>query len=443
MQYRFRGGVHPFTFKSLASDRPIKRSFIPKRVVLPLSQHTGSPAQAIVSVGSRVNVGDPVAEPSGFISAEVHASIAGKVTKIAYFPTYNQARVLSVVIEPEGGEDQDFRPKHMPDSGSLSREDLLKIIRNAGIVGLGGAGFPTDVKLSPPANKPVDTVILNGAECEPYLTCDHRLMLEKTQEILEGLDIIVRILGAKQVYVAIEKNKLSAIYAMERAIKLNSLERGGGRLKPKLVALNEKYPQGAEKQIIKVILNRTIPAGGLPMDVGCVANNVGTAYAVYEAVHYGKPLIERAITITGSCVKEPVNTWVRIGTVLSDMTDIFGGFSKEPRKVIMGGPMMGLAQYSMDVPVSKGVSGIVFLTEEEIDAHEEGVCIRCGRCVDACPIGLVPTTLMYRVKKENFAEAKSLGIMHCYECGSCAYTCPAKIPLLDYLKFGKAKNLTV
>lgn len=448
MQYRFRGGVHPLTFKSLASDRPIKRSFIPKRVVLPLSQHTGSPAQAVVSAGARVNVGDIVAKPSGHISAAVHASIAGKITRIAHFPTYNQARVLSVVIEPEGGEDQEFKPKPARNIDAISREELLGLIRDAGVVGLGGAGFPTDVKLSPPANKTVDTVILNGAECEPYLTCDHRLMLEKTQEILKGLDIIVKILGAKQAYIAIEKNKLSAIYAIERALKLANLERGAGcgrlgSVKPKLIALNEKYPQGAEKQIIKVILNRIVPAGGLPMDVGCVANNVGTAYAVYEAVYFGKPLFERAITITGSCVKEPVNTWVRMGTMLSDMKDIFGGFTKEPKKVIMGGPMMGLAQYSMDIPISKGVSGVVFLTEKEIDAHKESVCIRCGRCVDACPIGLVPTTLMYRVKGENYPEAKSLGIANCYECGACAYTCPAKIPLLDYLKFGKAKIQTI
>ncbi len=447
MQYKFRGGVHPLTFKSLASDRSIKKSFIPKRVVLPLSQHTGSPAQVVVSIGARVNVGDPVAKPSGYISAAVHASISGKVTRIAHFPAYNQARVLSVVIEPEGGEDQEFRSKPARDIDSLSKEELLGLIRDAGVVGLGGAAFPTDVKLSPPADKAVDTVILNGAECEPYLTCDHRLILEKTQEILKGLDIIVKILGAKQAYIAIEKNKLSAIYAMERTLKLNGLERGArpggpGGLKPKLIALDEKYPQGAEKQIIEIILNRIVPAGGLPMDVGCVANNVGTAYAVYEAVYSGKPLIERAITITGSCVKEPVNTWVRMGTLLSDMKDIFDGFTKEPKKVIMGGPMMGIAQYSMDIPISKGVSGVVFLTEEEMDDHKESVCIRCGRCVDACPMGLVPTTLMYRVKREDFPEAKSLGIENCYECGACAYTCPAKIPLLDYLKFGKAKVQT-
>jgi len=444
MRYRFRGGVHPLTFKSLASDRPIKRPFIPKRVVLPLSQHTGSPAEAVVSVGDSVNVGDLIAKPSGRISAAVHASITGKVTRITHLPTYNQARVLSVVIEAEGGEDQEFKPKPVRDAGSLSREELLKLIRDAGVVGLGGAAFPTDVKLSPPAGKKVDTVILNGAECEPYLTCDHRLMLEKTEEILKGLDIIVKILGARQVYIAVENNKISAIYAIEKALKLYGRRSYPAQNPvPKLVVLNEKYPQGAEKQIIKVILNRIVPAGGLPMDVGCVANNVGTAYAVYEAVYLGKPLIERAMTITGSCVREPVNTWVRIGTILSDLDTVFGGFIEEPRKIIMGGPMMGLAQYSMEMPISKGVGGVVFLKKSRIDTQEEEVCIRCGRCVDACPMGLVPTTLMYRVKRENFQEAGDLGIMNCYECGACAYTCPAKIPLMDYLKFGKAKIQTV
>lgn len=440
MQYTFRGGVHPFTFKSLASDRPIKKPFIPKKVILPLSQHTGSPAEPVVSVGATVNVGDCIAKPSGYISSAVHASISGKVTRITHFPTYNQPRVLSIVIESQGDEDQDFRQKPVQNIEALSSEELLAMIRDAGVVGLGGAGFPTDVKLSPPPEKPVDTVLLNGAECEPYLTCDHRLMLEKTAEILKGLDIIVRILGAKQAFIAIEKNKMSAIYAMEKALKLH----GSAMTRlPKIAALNEKYPQGAEKQIIKAILNRVVPAGGLPMDVGCVANNVGTAYAVYEAAYYRKPLIERAITITGSCVKDPVNTWVRLGTILADLKPLFGGFIKEPGKVVLGGPMMGVAQYSMDIPISKGVGGIVFLAESEIDRNKENVCIRCGRCIDVCPIGLVPTALMYRVKKENFSEAKTLGIMNCYECGSCAYTCPSKIPLVDYMKFGKAKNQTV
>lgn len=440
--------MHPFSFKSLASDRPIKRPFIPKRVVLPLSQHTGSPAEAVVEVGANVNVGDVVARPSGRVSSAIHASISGKVTRIAHLPTHNQARVLSVVIESDGGTDQEFKSKSQADVDSLSRESLLEMIREAGVVGLGGAGFPTDVKLSPPPNKFVDTVILNGAECEPYLTCDHRLMLEKTTDILKGLDIIVKIIGAKDAYIAIENNKLSAIYAMERALesygRLSAAKPGQTRrVVPKLVVLNEKYPQGAEKQIIKVILDRVVPAGGLPMDIGCIANNVGTAFAVYEAVYMRKPLIERAITITGSCVKEPVNTWVRLGTVLSDLKEVFGGFTKEPKKVIMGGPMMGTAQYTMDVPISKGVGGVVFLTKEEIDAGKESVCIRCGRCVDSCPIGLVPTALMYRVKKENFSEARDLGIANCYECGSCAYICPAKIPLVDYLKYGKAKIQTI
>ncbi len=443
MRYKFHGGIHPDAFKSLTSDKPIKRPFIPKRIVLPLSQHVGSPAEPVVNVGDDIKIGDLIAKPSGYISSAVHASISGKITDIMRLPTHNHPRVLSVIIESDGG-DQDFSPIHNPNVKSLSRPELIDIIRSAGVVGLGGAAFPTDVKLSPPHDKKIDAVILNGAECEPYLTCDHRLMLEKASDILKGLDIIVRILGVKQVYIAIESNKLSAIYSMERALEMYRHQRSAlpglaqvERLK--LVVLNEKYPQGAEKQIIKAVLNRTVPSLGLPMDVGCIVNNIGTAYAIYEAVYLGKPLIERAITITGSCVMEPINIWVRIGTILSDLKETFGAFTAEPRKVIMGGPMMGLAQYTMDVPISKGVGGVLFLTGDEVDTGKESVCIRCGRCIDVCPIGLVPTTLMYRVKKGNFQEAESLGIANCYECGSCAYTCPAKIPLVDYMKYGKAK----
>ncbi|MBI5143696.1 MAG: electron transport complex subunit RsxC [Candidatus Omnitrophica bacterium] len=443
MTYKFYGGVHPPTFKTLTSDRPIKRVYIPKKVTIPLSQHTGSPAEPVVAVGDSVKVGALIAKQTGFISSPVHAAISGKVTKISHSPTPTQGRALSISIESQGDEDQEFKG-HIPlggapnltESEALSKEELLAIIRDAGIVGLGGAAFPTYVKLSPPKDKNIDSVILNGAECEPHLTCDHRLLLEKSKEILKGFEIIVKILGVKDAYIAIEDNKLSAIYAMERAISAYSVQRTAYSIK--IVKLETKYPQGAEKQVIKSVLNRTVPAGGLPMDVGCVVQNVGTAFAIYEAVYFGKPLIERCITITGSCVKEPMNLWVRIGTLLEDLKDSQGGFLKEPKRIVVGGPMMGIAQYTMDVPIVKGTSGVLFLSEDDIDREEESVCIRCGRCIDVCPMGLVPTTLMYHVKKERFREAKDLGIPHCYECGACAYICPAKIPLLDYMKLGKA-----
>ncbi len=453
MAHSFYGGVHPPPFKTLASDRPIKRLFIPKKVILPLSQHTGSPAEPIVTAGASVKVGDLIARPSGHVSAAVHASLGGKVTKISYAPTHNQSRVLSVTIESQSDEAQEFVSKSQrSDPYLLSVEEILSIIKDAGIVGLGGAAFPTHVKLSPPKTKSIDTVILNGAECEPYLTCDHRLMVERSKEILRGLDMIMKVLGVKSAYIAIEDNKRAAIYAMEQALDKTTVQkpktkshrpkdgeyrREAGSIK--IAVLKTKYPQGAEKQVIKAILDREVPAGGLPMDVGCVVQNVGTAYAIYEAVFLGKPLIERVITLTGSCVKEPMNIWVKIGTLLSDLAPVFGGFVKEPKKVIVGGPMMGVTQYTMDVPISKGVSGVVFFSDEEVDRSQESVCIRCGKCVEICPMGLMPTALMYRVKKEIFTEASDLGIANCYECGACAYACPAKIPLLDYMKYGKSR----
>jgi electron transport complex protein RnfC len=449
MSYGFYGGVHPPGSKTLTSDRPIKKAFIPKRVTTPLSQHTGSPADPSVAVGDSVKVGSLIGRATGFVSSPVHASISGKVARIAYSATPTSARVLSIIIESQD-EDQDFKPAPRANIESLSKEELLNIIKDAGIVGLGGAAFPAHVKLSPPKEKRIDSVILNGAECEPYLTCDHRLMMEKTTEILKGLEIIIKVLEAKDAYIAIEDNKLSAIYAMEKALA-GSEGRGlrdAAKIhhpspRIKVVPLKTKYPQGAEKQVIKAVLDRDVPAGGLPMDVDCVVQNVGTAFAIYEAVCLGKPLIERCITITGSCVKEPMNIWVRIGTVLSDLETFLGGFAKEPAKVIVGGPMMGLAQYTLDIPVIKGTSGVVFLSKDEVERFEESVCIRCGKCLEACPMGLAPTTLMHRVKKENFEEAKELGVQNCYECGACAYACPAKIPLLDYMKFGKSKLATV
>ena len=437
MSYKFYGGVHPSSRKNLTSDGVIKRTFMPKRVVLPLSQHTGSPAEPIVKVGDSVKAFFEIAKATGFVSSPIHASIGGKVTRISNSPTPTSNRTLSIFIESQGDEDQDFKVKERRDPGSLSGEELISIIKDAGIVGLGGAAFPTHVKLSPPKNKFIDTVVLNGAECEPYLTCDQRLMVESSKEILKGLEIILKILSAKNAYIAIEDNKQSAIYAMEKALKAFSFQLSAFSVK--IIILRTKYPQGAEKQIIKSILNRTVPAGGLPMDVGCVVQNVQTAYAIYEAVYSGKPLTERVITLTGSCLKEPVNIRVRIGALLKDLVDFVGGFKKEPKKIIMGGPMMGVAQYTMDVPIVKGTSGVLFLSEDEALQTKESACIRCGKCLEVCPMQLAPTTLMYRVKKEFFSEAKDLGIASCFECGACAYECPAKIPLLDYMKYGKAR----
>ena len=435
MPYGFYGGVHPPAFKTLTSDKTIKKVFIPQRVVVPLSQHVGAPAEPVVAVGDSVEVGALIGKAAGFISSPVHATISGKVTGISYSPTPTSARILSVSIQSGDGHDQEFKAKEAKAASNLSKEEILNIIKNSGLVGLGGAAFPTHVKLSPPKGRPIDSVILNGAECEPYLTCDYRLMIEKPNEILKGLEITAKVLGVKDIYIAIEDNKPLAIDAMEKAVRAMNYE----QKRPKIVVLRTRYPQGAEKQVIKSVLNRIVPAGGLPMDVGCVVHNVGTVFAIYEAVYFRKPLIERAVTITGHCIKEPVNLCVRIGTILSDLVDVFGGFVEEPEKIIIGGPMMGVAQYTMDVPLTKGTSGVIFLSKGQIDKSSENVCIRCGKCIEVCPMGLVPTTIMYNTKKERFAEAKGMGIMNCFECGACAYECPAKIPLLDYMKFGKSK----
>ena len=449
--YKFYGGIHPDSFKLDTAGKSIKKAFIPKRVVVPLLQYTGSPAEAVVKVGDTVKVGSIIGKATALMSGNVHASIGGKVTKIAYSETPVFSRVLSVWIESDGTK-QEIDTVEQKDAAALSRNELLDIIRGAGIVGLGGAAFPTHVKLSPPKNKPIDTVILNGAECEPYLTCDERLMIESPREILKGLEIVAKILDVKNVYIAIEDNKPLAVQTMRDVIQLSSSpvsqfkpanRQTGKPIDIKIVTLKTKYPQGAEKQVIKALLDREVPECGLPMDVGCVVQNVGTVFAIYEAIYLKKPLIERVITMAGPCLAQPANVKVRIGTLLHDLVDYLGGFKKEPKKIIIGGPLMGITQYTIDVPLTKRVSGVLFFSKEEIYEDREGACIRCGRCVDACPMQLSPTALMYRVKKENFLEAKDLGIINCYECGACAYVCPAKIPLLDYMKFGRAKLKTV
>jgi len=424
----FKGGIHPPDHKALTSSKAIEIMPLPARVVIPLQQHIGRISEAIVQVGDRVLRGQPVSKPAGPVSVSSHASLSGTVKAIESFPHPLGQVVPAVVIESDGLDepyiDYAYDPKYM----SLSAEEMKNRIADAGITGMGGATFPTHVKLMPPKDKPIDTVILNGAECEPYLTSDHRLMLESPEDILNGLRIIMKVLGVKKGYVAIENNKPDAIAKMSELLK-NDPE-------ITVISLKVKYPQGAEKQLIYAATKRRVPAGKLPMEVGCVVQNVGTAKAIYEAVACQKPLIDRVVTVTGA-VRNPRNLLVRIGTSLRELIDYCGGFSEEPGKVIMGGPMMGIAQFTLDVPIIKGSSGIVVLSRNEVKDIKPQECICCARCVDVCPMNLMPTMIVSYVENGRWDLAKEAGIMNCMECGSCAFVCAAGRNVMHLMRFGK------
>ncbi|HEA47360.1 MAG TPA: electron transport complex subunit RsxC [bacterium] len=424
----FRGGVHPPEEK-ITSQKPIQELPLPKKVVIPLSQHTGVPARPTVKVGDRVKTGQRIGEAQGPISSNIHTSISGKITSIENHPHPLGPPSLAITIESDGRDEHHPSVKHNNDYFKLHPNEIREIVRGAGIVGLGGAAFPTHVKLSPPEDRWIDTVILNGCECEPYLTCDHRLMIEKTYEIIEGLKIIAKTLEVTSCYVGIEKNKEDAIKAMREEIR--------NKANMEIVSLKTKYPQGSEKQLIEAILNRKVPSGGLPLDVGVVVQNVGTALAISEAVKKGRPLIERVITVTGRGIKNPANLRVRMGTLFKDMIDYCGGFAGKPGKIIMGGALMGFAQHTLDVPVIKGTTGILLLTEDEVNIEEPQPCIKCARCVDSCPIYLLPLYLGIYGEKELWRKCEELGALDCTECGCCAYICPARIPLVQLIKLAK------
>ncbi len=425
----FKRGIHPPDKKTLAASSPVTEAKSPKIAIIPLSQHIGAPCNAIVTIGQEVKKGEVVGEPAGFVSSPVHASVSGKVVAIGEFPNAMGRMVKSVVIENDGKEE--WTPlKDTPDYMGLLPEELKEKVKAAGIVGMGGATFPTVVKLSPPKEKQIDAVLINGAECEPYLTADYRLMVERPKEVIEGLKILMKILGVKKGYVGIENNKPDAVAKMKEAASGSGIE---------VLALEVKYPQGAEKMLIKAILGREVPPRALPMDVGVVVQNVGTALAIYEAARYGKPLIERVVTVTGEGIKEPKNLMVRIGTKLSELIDECGGFRDGAAKVIAGGPMMGFAVSTLDIPVTKGTSGVLVMTEAEITHSEKfGPCMRCGRCVDACAMGLMPFMLSILSEIGHYEEAKEYNLYDCFECGACTYVCPAKRPIVQLVRLAKS-----
>ena len=427
----FKGGVHPPEYKELTCHKPVEVFPVPERVFVPLSQHTGAPAQPVVNKGDEVKRGQLIAEPSAFISAGIHSPVAGVVKGIADYPHPFGNLQPAVEIEPKEEQELDSGLEPIKDFENAELEVLKERVKQAGIVGMGGATFPTYVKLSPPPDKKIDSVIINGAECEPYITADHRLMLEAPEKIIGGLKIIMRILGVKRAYLGIEANKPDAIVKLEKLIE----EVPGAEV----VVLKTKYPQGAEKQLIKAILNREVPSGGLPMDVGALVQNVGTTCAIYEAVVLGKPLIERIVTVTGSGISEPKNLYVPIGTPIQNLIEFCGGFAKRPGKVILGGPMMGLAQSDLKVPVIKGTNAVLVLGDDELDLTPAGPCIRCGRCARACPMGLVPSLIGSFVRRDRIEEAEELNVMDCMECGSCAYVCPSHIKLIQWIDIGKIK----
>jgi electron transport complex protein RnfC len=423
MLSKFSGGVHPPENKSTEGDA-IEIMPAPQKVYIPFSQHTGKPATPLVKKGDQVKIGTMIGQADGFISASIHASVSGKVIDIAEHPHPVIGTSLCCVIESNNTDDWVSELKSEQDLDAMSKEEMIGAIRDAGIVGLGGAAFPTHVKLSPPKDKKIDTLIVNGCECEPVLTADHRLMVEYTRAIIDGAKVFKKILDAKDLIFGIEDNKKDAI-ALFKDQGVN------------VARLKTKYPQGAEKQLIKAILRREVPRGGLPMDVGCVVQNVGTCYAALLALKHRKPLIDRVLTVAGDGVKTHKNVLARIGTPVRDIIEYCGGYVATPKRIVLGGPMMGIAQYADSVPVIKGTSGI--LVWQDAQMIEEGPCVRCASCVDACPMGLMPTEICNNVKNKNFDAAKNFGVLDCIECGCCAYVCPAAIPLVHYFKYGKSE----
>ncbi len=429
----FKQGIHPAYNKALTAKKALEKLDEPTIVVIPMRQHIGAPCEPLVQVGDQVKVGQKIGDSQSFVSAPIHASISGVVKSIKEVEVGAGGKSLAVVIESDGQNIVHEDVKSKGDLSSLSSDEIRKIVREAGIVGMGGASFPTHVKLAIPEGKTVDNVILNAAECEPYLTVDHRIMVEQPEEVVFGLKVLMKAVGVNKGYIGIEDNKQDAIDAMSKATE--------GESEIEVVALETKYPQGGEKMLITAITGREVPSGGLPADAGCVVNNVTTAVAVARAIKTGMPLIERTVTITGHGIKEPKNVVAKVGTSVAELIEYAGGFNGTPGKVILGGPMMGPAVHNIDVPVLKGTSGVLVLSQDEVEDFEPVACIRCARCVDVCPVFLMPITLANYSQHHMYAEMDKYNVLDCIECGSCSYICPAKRPLLHYIRLGKAEVL--
>jgi electron transport complex protein RnfC len=427
------GGVHPHENK-LSAHQPIQVAEVPAKAVILLGQHIGAPAKPIVAKGDVVKVGTKIAEPGGFVSAAIHSSVSGKVAKIDSIIDASGYAKPAIFIDVEGDEWEETidRSETLVKECTLTSEEIVKKIADAGIVGLGGACFPTHVKLLPPPGKKAEVLIINGVECEPYLTCDHQLMLEHGEEIIIGIKILMKALQVERAIIGIENNKKDAIEHMRELAKTS--------LGIEVMPLKLKYPQGGEKQLIDACIGRQVPSGALPIEVGAVVDNVATVYAVYEAVQKNKPLISRVITVTGKQVLHPGNYLVRFGTPIEEVIALAGGIPAGTGKIIAGGPMMGRAMDHVEgMPANKRISGLLFLPEEESIKPEAENCIRCGKCVDACPMGLEPYLLSRLTALEMWDEVEDHSIMDCIDCGCCVFSCPAHRRLLDDLRAGKAK----
>lgn len=428
------GGIHPHDNK-ISSGAAIEVAPLPKVATIFLSQHIGAPATVCVAKGDVVKVGDLIGKSGGFVSANVHSSVSGTVASIDNVVDGGGVRKAAVVINVEGDEWNDAidRSKTLVKECKLEPKAIVDKIAEAGIVGLGGATFPCHVKLSVPAGKTAEALVVNGVECEPYLTADHRLMLEKSAEIIVGCEIIMRAIGVKKCYIGIENNKPDAIEALKN-VASEGIE---------VVALKMQYPQGGEKQLIEAVMGRRVPSGALPIEVGAVVQNVGSVFAVYEAVQKNKPLFERLVTVTGKQLEHPKNLLVRVGTPIDELITLCGGEPADTAKVVNGGPMMGRAMSNTAVGTTKGTSGVLLFGSKEGIREKAGECISCAKCVDVCPMGLEPYLLSKISKARLFDRLEKEKITDCIECGCCQYTCPAYLPLLDFIRLGKAETLKI
>lgn len=430
MNHKFYGGVHPAEHKEATEHKPIvPLSKAPAQVVIPMNMHLGAPCKPIVNVGDMVTVGQQIGEITG-LGSPIHASVSGKVIAVEPRPAATGDAVVSVVIE------NDFQDTLCPDckprgnTDTLTPKELVDIIKAAGITGMGGAGFPTHVKISSAIGK-ADTLILNGAECEPYITADHRLMLEQGEKVIGGARILMQALGLDKATIGVEGNKLDAIEHLKTLLP-------PGETGVVVETLRTRYPQGAEKQLIQRITGREVPPGGLPADVGCCVFNVGTAAAVYDAVALGLPVTRRVVTVTGSAVARPLNVLVPLGTPFSHLIEEAGGFQADPARIISGGPMMGVAQCDLSVTTGKATNAVLCMTAADLPAQDaELACLRCGRCVNVCPMHLVPVYMHMYADKRSWREVENLRVMDCIECGSCQYICPARIPLVQSFRTTK------